>query len=253
MRKDEIQMTAEKERKLLEDIYEHVRQDEAEHLSDDDLAAYVMGLTDEDERQQLASHLASCQLCAFEMEELREATEGWRGQEAEQRLATLRNETRTKALAAIKATDQPPIILFDGSGGFDVPVTLLYPVNQVARPAFKTSFKSSMYQTADDLAAISFRERENGDLWIYIDSRVLDLEGRELVVSVKSKKMVEDLPKWRKTLRGIDLGEVGAKLVITREERQSLPEDSELSISLNDEEGDYPVAEVSQDAEDTHD
>jgi hypothetical protein len=234
MEKEEIQMTVEKQRRLLEEVYKQVSPDEVKHLSEDELAAYVMELMDEDERAPVADHLAACELCEAEVEELKAATEAWRGQDGEQRLAMLRDKTRAKALAAVKFAEAQPITLFDGSGSFDVPVTLLYPVHQVERRAFKTSLKPTMYQTIDELAVFSLCEQDNGDLLVYIDSSVVKSEGREIVISIQSKKLTGEPVQWIKTLSRIDSEQVGAKLVITREERQRLPDDSGLSIGPKD-------------------
>lgn len=232
MTKDKLELTKDEEQRLLTAVYG--AEDIGDHLTDDALAAHVMDLETAEDQTNTLQHLSRCEECRSAVEELQVATEKWRGPGGEQRFNELLDRTREHALAAMNPVDSPTTVVFDAFSDFRVPFVIPYSTNQPMAANFKTEKAPYRCETPDQLAAVSVVEKENGELWVYVDSQVPGLEGREIIMTVKKKYPAKHVSQWRSTLSRIDSDQVGAKLIITNEERQSLSEVLAFVIELKE-------------------
>jgi hypothetical protein len=89
MKEREIQVTADQIHKLITEVRALPSTPIGDHLSDDEFIGYTMETLEPQQMERIDAHLASCPECATEMERLVEASEVWRGEKGEQRLAEL--------------------------------------------------------------------------------------------------------------------------------------------------------------------
>jgi hypothetical protein len=103
--KRKIQVTRDQLDKLIADIHALPDEPVGDHLPDDEFIGYTMEALVQEEVVRIDAHLASCPDCASEMERLMEASEIWRGEQGEQRLA----ELAARTLAAMGEPHREPL------------------------------------------------------------------------------------------------------------------------------------------------
>lgn len=195
------------------------------HLSDDEFTGYSMEMLTSEEVQRIDQHLASCSVCAAEMDRLMTAAEVWRGQEGKRRLAALRARIQAKWPQYPKARRS--------SGSLrdrlrDFLTQLQYP-NVAPAPAFGTRPQPLRIESEDGTVAIYVEEDEDsGDVIVRIDSRAMELEGT--LIRVYAGNWQREVP-----LQPVASGFVGVEVILTRKERESLPLDAVLQAELVEE------------------
>jgi hypothetical protein len=227
MSEETFYLTPEQRRKLLAKLPEILEGDGEEHLTDEDFINYALGPTSEQDEHYSAAHLKLCEACAGQMAAFMAETEVWRGEEGERRLDAFREKLKSAAAAEAALEVKRPITLWGRFGDLARRLSIPNPFMQSLQPQlqFKTVSEFPPYQTEDRLLGISFVEEKNNDLSVYIDSYVLDLEGRVVRVAATSAS-------WEETLRRIDSDQLSAVVTIPRSERKLLVNSSELSVSL---------------------
>lgn len=224
MNEETFDLTPEQRHRLLGKLPEILDGDG--HLTDDDFINYAAGLASEEKQRRVATHLDQCEACAGEMATFMAETEAWRGEEGERRLDAFRERLKSAA-AASAARDRRPITLWGWFGDLVRRLNIPNPFMQSLQPQlqFRTLSDFPPYQTEDRLLGVSFVEEQTGDLSIYLDSYVLDFDGRRVRVATSSTS-------WEGTLRRIDVDQLSAVITIPRGERRLLANCSELSVSL---------------------
>jgi len=202
MKTRKIQMTTKQLDRLMTDIHAALTEPVGDHLSDDEFIGYAMETLTAEEVQRIDEHLASCADCAEGMEQLVAASEVWRGEQGEQRLAALRQRafgTRT--------------LLISWS---DVAFGIAAEAPTVEDGQVETEHGTLRWRKVKDQA---------GNLTVRFGSHAMKLDGRRLRLTAGD---------WQQevTLGRVAPGQVGVETVITRDEWAQLPDDAVLSVEL---------------------
>lgn len=226
MTKSKFELSDEHLGKLLEEVPALHKDAESAHLLDDDYINYALELMGDGKRQRIATHLASCAECASEMDAYIRETEAWRGEEGERNLNAFRQRLISESAKASTRQSQKSITLFGQLSRLVEKLTIPNPfANMSPQPQFRTLMPVLPYETEDGMLGVSFTEEKNGDLSIHIESSALELEGRRIIFKA-------DTIEREAFLRRIDVDQIGAKVVLNRDERQSLKNCSNFFLSL---------------------
>lgn len=218
-----IRVTAKQLDTFIRDIRAIAAEPTGDHLSDDQFISYSMEMLTARQVEQVDAHLASCSDCAIEMERLLEASEAWRGEEGEQRLAQLRLRVQTQLPPSMQPSASLTSKLWPRLADLLRRVVLL-PDMSLNAPALTAQAATPWDdgQTEDGTLRWRIVKDEEGNLTVRFASHVLG-EGMRLRLYAGD---------WH---RDIVLGkvapdQVGAETVITREERQRMPDSVELRV-----------------------
>lgn len=226
MNEETFDLTSEQRRRLLAKLPKILYG--GGHLTDDDFINYALGSAAGEEQRHTAAHLEECEACAEEMAAFMSGTEAWRGEEGERRLAALSERLESAIAGAESATrGGRPITLWGQFGDWMRRLNIPNPFMQSLQPQpqFRTLSEFPPYLTEDRLLGVSFVEEQSGNLSVYVDSYILDFDGRRVRVEASSAS-------WEETLRRIDVDQLSAVIKIPRHERRLLANCSELSVSL---------------------
>jgi len=172
------------------------------HLTEEDLGRYHDGAVNETARARIAAHLRRCLICSRQYETMQHIL-------ATYHEAGVLPETREqmRALAELRII---------------VGLVLLARVRRFgALAAGQGEIQDG--QTEDGALRWRIVDDESGDLIIRLGSHRLELEGFK--VALRAGPMTKEV-----TLQRLAKDQVGAQLLIAREEREALPDDVELII-----------------------
>jgi hypothetical protein len=186
--------------RLVEDLRTLPSAPEGDHLTDEELAGYVLELLPPDDVARLDRHLASCFDCAAGAERLTTGAVAWSGVEGDRHLAAMRERHLGESAESTNVLQIPEL------------------ARRRARAAAKTEAEFWHEGRWGALAWSSYEDGE-GNLTLYFSSR-------ELRAGTQVRLQMGD--RWHKdfVLNDVPMGhgdEVEAEILLTAQEREAIP------------------------------
>lgn len=200
MKKGKVQLTAEQSERLGADIAAAA----VDHLSDDDIIAFSAGVAPIERCEQIQLHIEKCSACNDELQAFLSETANWRTEEGEKRLLALQESVLSGPSSSVR---NETITLWGQMGDLIRSLCIPNVFSRAPQAVYATSIQLPAYETEDGLFSVSFHEEEKGLLTLYLDSRRMNLEGRELSISLGPGQ-------WRTTLRRVDSDQLSASVTI---------------------------------------
>ena len=188
------------------------------HLSDDEFVGYVAGELSDAEMHQIDRHLEICEECGRKIEHLAIQDLAWRGSKGTHRLQTLRHQILNQLssqpapiLSLLEELARQIQSLLSGTG---LTSGMVHAATE-EKPSFQQGEQWSCYLDTD----------KNGNYRLRISSHDLSLEGVHLRLFSKN---------WRReiTLVRVDPDQVGAKVVLSPEDLEKIPQGHGFSVEL---------------------
>lgn len=225
MSKQKVALTPRQFNRLMSEMLAHPNEPVVgAHLSDDQFVYYSLGeITREEEMEKIDRHINSCPRCLLEMERLVEAADAWRGSEAEERFKRKQVEIKAGISSKMPLATRPDRPSPDPRSG-PQHVTLLA---EIALAGAGTGAAMAAVDGQIPGGALSWRivEDHAKNLILRFKARDQSLFGTRLQLSAA---------KWRRVLSitVIEADQVGARTVITREERERMRAGTPLRLDF---------------------
>lgn len=181
------------------------------HLSDDELIGYAMQTLHSSDVPQVEAHLALCEECMVEVQQLLSAAPTWQGKTGEKRLTALRERVFAEmGLAPDSLQERLRLALQEIRASWQAtfanqPAWAAATADGEARSVWEGEFQDGLLRVEGELDP-------NGDLTFWFDSEEMALQGKHFRLS------------WQElerefTLRQVSATEVGAQVLILAHER----------------------------------
>ncbi len=199
------------------------------HLSDEELAGYHDGIVDDEiTRPRMEAHLQRCLICQRRLEFLQEVTAEAAAIEPSQ-IPDIYHETARRLLHPTRET------LRALREGVQEEVEKLFRhlefVLTLKEPQFAFATPGKPLKVKEGKHGVFVKEDPDHNLIVRFGSKEMALEGRTI-------RFYTDTGEWHRDerLKKVRDDQVGAEVVITRDERKSLPSETVLRAEIVDEE-----------------
>lgn len=216
-------MRAEKFDQLLADLQAAPATPAGHHLTDEEYVAFVLEETTPEQEARIASHLATCRDCIQDLDAFFAAAATFPQAEWAKLRPTfvrqLRARFQEEGLLA-PAVASPARELLERLRAFLASVA--YPL--AFAPQFGTPREPCDYESQDGRFGV-FVEDVGGNMTVHADAQGTELEGMTMRFSAGA---------WQRDVRleRVTDDQVGAKVVVTHDEREVLPKDAVLHVRL---------------------
>jgi hypothetical protein len=190
-----------------------MRREPQRHLTEDEFVDFVLEETPEEMEKEIDMHLESCVDCTKRLEAFYTAQENFPHKAWAARRETFVENLRQRIFG-------PWEKLRDFLKRISYPITL--------GEAFSTPAHTLDLESEDGVYGAFIEQKPNGDVKVFLESNAPELEGTMVHLYAGN---------WERSVQldRVDEDYVGAEIVITRDERSRLPDDTVLRAELIDE------------------
>jgi hypothetical protein len=188
------------------------------HLSEDQFIGYVTGDLSEEEMLEIDRHLAVCEECGSKIEHLAVKTMAWNGSEGKRRVRELRkqviNNLQEYEASTSSFVEELTLQIRSLHSGRSLALGMVQAATE-EKKYFKQGEQWSCYLDVD----------KRGNYILRISSHDLSFEGTQLRLVSKN---------WQKEimLNRVDPNQVGAKVVLSPEDLEKIPQGQDFSVEL---------------------